>query len=92
MLDHPPLHPHSLEVLRQEYLTEKAQYDRFALEHEAEKVRESAQWKAHWQNQVGEGCNLKQAAQWVDPPFGRAGLGEERSQNRLLQAFERIVL
>lgn len=59
VLDHPPLHPHSLEVLRQEYLTERVQYDHFALELVAEKVQESAPGKAHLQSQVDGGYDLE---------------------------------
>ena len=92
VLGHLPWHPHSLEVLRQEYLTEKAQYDHFALEQVAEKVQESAPGNARLQTQVGGGYSLEQAAQWAGQPFGRAGLGVERFQSRLLQAFEQFVL
>ena len=92
VLDHQPLHPHSLEVRRLEYLTGKARYDHFAPEKVAEKVQESAPGKAHLQSRVGGGCNLEQAAQWAGSPFGRAGLGVELFQNRLLQAFEQLGL
>lgn len=62
-LDHPPLHPHSLEALRQEYPTEKAQHDHFALGQLAEKVQESALGRVHLQSQVGGDYNLEWAPQ-----------------------------
>lgn len=62
-LDHPPSHPHSLEALRQEYLTEKAQHDHFAPEQLAEKVQESALRRAHLQSQMGGDYNLESAPQ-----------------------------
>lgn len=86
--DRQPLHPRNLEVLRREYRTGKAQYDHFALELRVEKVQEIAPGTAHLRSRVGGGYDLEQAAQWAALPFGRAGLGAERFQSRLLQALQ----
>ena len=92
VLEYLPLHLHSWEVLRKEYLTEKAQHDHFALGQLVLMFQESAPAKVRLQSRVGGGYNSREAAQWAGSPSGRARPGVERFQSRLLQASEPLGL